>query len=264
MAFQSISINDTPIEEFNLVLVGGSPSVSGLNRQRDVLVMPGRAGGLVASTSSIAPKVFRFELLTNQGIITSAARQAVLDQLRDLFEGSVELKFATSATRKISGVCQVFEGQAYSPTFVNIATTIVVEIVCENGAFMDVEPTQLVLSATPARVSVGTVGHDGRFYVTGSNSTPFTITYRDAAGVLWGQLNVTPALASGERMIIDLASQQIAKVDSSDNRTLQPTWDTGSNWFHVLPRDCNRELSAWPTLESNVGVLYESRRNWEH
>lgn len=260
---QSITINDTPIEEKGLRLVSGAPSFVGLNRTREFVALPGRAGGLYSPISTMEPKVLRFEVVTGWAIVTDAGRATLLDELRDLFEGTVEVRYKTNTVRKVRGVARVFEGSVQSPALVNITTTIVIEVACENAAFMDVEPTQLVLGTTPVRVAVGTCGHDGRFYVTGANTTPFTITYRDMAGVTWGTLAITPALGTGERMIVDLASQQIVKVDSSDVRTLVPSWDTGSSWFHVLPRDCNREFGIMPTLESSVSTLYEYRCNWE-
>jgi len=263
MALTSIAINGTPIEELGLILTQGQPSVSGLNRVRDFLALPGRAGGVHAPVSTIGERVLRFELGTSLRL-TMAERGALLDTLRDLFEGLVEVTFVHSSMRRIRGMCRVFEGTVSSPSFLNASATLVVEVACANAAFMDTEPTHLVLSTTPARVSVGTVGHDGRLYVTGPNTTALTITYRSMAGVQWGQLAITPNLATGERMILDLASQQIVKVDSGDARTLQPTWDTGSTWFHILPRDANRELGVMPTLEASVSTLYEYRRNWEH
>lgn len=264
MATDTIAINGTPIEDKHLIFTGGGPALNGLNRDREFVAMPGRAGGLLSSISTIDARVFRFEVETDFSVLTFAQRLSLLDQLRDLFEGSVELTFSTNPGRKIVGVCRVFEGSSFEPTFGNVSATIVVEVVCENAAFMDNEPTQLVLSTTPARVNVGTVGHDGRFYFTGPTTTPFTIVYRDAFGALWGQLNITPNLLTGERGIIDTASRQIVKVNTGDVRFLMPGWDNSSLWFHMLPRDCNRELGMMPTLEADASVMVEYRCNWEH
>lgn len=260
----SIYINGSSLEALGLRLVDGGPSLDGLQRSRATVPLPGRAGHLSSPFSTTEPRVYRFACFTT-GITTVAQRLALLDYYSDLLTGPVELRFVDGTTRCAMGICRVFQGAVQSPTFVNIAATITVEVVCANAARYESEPSMLVLGTTPVPVPVGTVAHGGYIITTTSGFTPFTVTYRSVGGVALGQIAVSPTLASGDYLILDLDAHDVVKVDTAGVRTREKLWDTSpTTWFSILPRDADRRAGAYATLESSIPAAYYFRLNWEN
>lgn len=263
----SIWINNVPIEEIGLTLAdgaNGSPVLNGFERERQSLAWPGMTGHIPSRVATTKPRELVFVFNTAR-TMTLAERQYLLRYFSDLFTGLQEVRFDdNNQPRRIMGYCSVYDAAVASPQFVNIAPKITVKFTFYNAAFEDVECSHYAIGTVPKQMPVGTVGHGGQLFLTGAVSTPVTVTYRNIAGTVLGQLSFTPTLAAGESLIIDLDARQWLKVSTTNVRTSVPTWNTNSVWFFIMPRDCNREMGVMPTLEASTAMLFRFRLRWEN
>lgn len=259
----SLLLNGVSQTDLNLVLTQGTPAVAGFARERTVIARPGYSGGIPAAQSTTEPRRYRFAYLGSREM-TVAQRNAALQWLSALLTGVVELQPIDGMARRLIGLCNVYDASIASPTFVNVAPEIVVDVTCFNAAFEDIEPQQFAIGSTPLRMPIGTAGHTAQFILVGANSTAFTITYRSFSGAIIGQIACTPALLANETLIIDTGTEEFVRYNTSGAPGAVPSWNTTETWPEFLPRHAQRELGIWATLEAStaMGVLY--RRNWEN
>lgn len=272
-------LNNVSMESLGLIPTSSMPAIAGFTRDRDQHALIGRTGSIPSQVASVKPRTIRFEHTASRSM-SLPERVALLDRLADLLSGSIEVTSTDGTNRRIYGQCSVYDVSVNSPAWLNITPQIVVEIICYNASYHDIEPTQLVLGYGQnlnfgnnlnliglVAVPTGTVPHQGKFLLTGATTTPVLITYRSANGVTLGTLTFTPSLASGERLEIDLQSEQFVKYNTSNVPSLVQSWDTtpvATAFRAVYPRDAQRDNNLWPTLESNYDIVYQYRRNWEN
>lgn len=264
----SVLLNGVSQVDLGLVLVEGSPAVAGFTRTRESISWPGRTGSIASPVATTPMRVLRF-VYQARASMTATERNTALQRLSALLTGPIEVQCTDGTARRLVGVCTSYDASITTPSFVNMAPTVTVEITCPNAAFEDLELQQFALSATPTRMPVGTAGHTACFVLVGANTTPFTITYRNCAGTSVGQIACTPALAANETLVIDTATEQFVKYNTTagTDGVLVPTWDTtpiDPGWPEFLPRDAQRELGAYATLEASTALGVYYRRNWEN
>lgn len=263
-AYASYDLNRIAIEDLGLTLEEGGPIQPALRLTRESQSMPGRVGGLPAPYANIEDRIFRFVSRVRTSSV--AARIAVMDGLADALRGQVEIRDVQSPDRVTRGTVQIFEAQMPSPAFVNNTPQVVVEIRTPSARW-DTSSSSRVLSTTPVQIPCGTLPHRGRIFLTGvaagAISTEVRFKYRGISGALLKELVVLPSLASGEYAIIDLDAQQIQKVTTSNVYSDVESWITSGDYLTISPRDGNRSMGVWPTLEITAGAaLYTFRRNW--
>lgn len=255
-------LNGVSTADLGLTLTTAAPPVSGFARARTSTAVPGLTGHIAARVSIVPPRVLTFVVLGWQ-TMTTAERATLLARISALGTGVIEVQSPDDRTRRLVGLVTRNDATVASPSFVNVAPEITLEITCYNAALEDVEPLQFAIGTTPVRMPVGTAGHTAQFLLSGANATPFTITYRDFAGVIRGQITGTPALLSNGALVIDTASEQWVQYTGGVG-VLVPTWNTtGDTWPAFVPRHAQREMQQWATLESTVTMGVTYRRNWE-
>lgn len=259
----SIYLNGVSHVDLGLMVTEGGPAVAGFPRERTMLSWQGRAGTLPAPVSTTPARVLRLQY-DGPTSMTVAQRNTVLQRLSALLTGPVEVQLTDGTARRLHGLCTVYDAAMYQPSFVNVAPRITVEITCPKATLEDLEPAQYILGSTRVRIPIGTAGHFARFYITGAQSSAFSIVYRDFRGTEQGRIECAPSLAAHETLVIDGFSRQFAKYNTSNVGVLVPSWNTTVTWPVMVPRHAQRELALWPTLEASVPVLVRYRRQWEN
>lgn len=256
-------INDTPISALGLRLARGAPRLGELSRQYAFTPWAGRAGGVGANLATTPPVVISLGLDV-PSTATTATRQAIYDRLAHLLTGTVEVSEELSKHLVMRARPRLIAASLTSPTYVNTDASIAVELVAEHAMRFEREPLIVSVGSTPVPILVGQLAHGGQCRIMGTGgaalSSPVTLTARNFAGKIIGQLTVTPALATNESCVLDIETLSLQHLPTTTVTAMVPQWLTSGSGFAFGPQDAVPHDNAWPTLEASAGAVVFSYR----
>lgn len=255
-------INGTDVGTLGLDVQDAGAWLSGLVASRGSVPIPDGFGSMASGVDTLRPRADRIRLLIKTGV-TLSTREAVLDRVRDLLQGVVEVRWSGSE-RKLLCSLESDAASAFEPVlaFDRAETVVQWDLVAYQGVRIDGTDRVVGFTTTPGTVQVGTHFGQGVMWISGSATTP-VVTYKDFRGDTVGTMTFA-TLAADEALEVDLYAGRVYLHDAGV-RTLSQASLTASSggFFRFEPRHANVSVAAYPTLEVSSGNgLLLHRRVW--
>lgn len=193
---------------------------------------------------------------------TTTAAQTAFDTLNDaLTDRTVRISYAHATGRSYYGVLSALAVDHFAPLDLPGWVTASLAFLCADP--YAVEDTAIVASGIAAE-RVAIEAGSGPSYldvvVTGAATTP-TVTLRDQAGNAMLTLANAANIAAGDcwhlSALDQLSEKVVTGVTTSNMGDLTITRGTGypHSFPILLPRNVNRALSSWGTIETSSGTI---------
>lgn len=254
-------LNGTDVGTLGLNVTDAGDWLSGVKPSRTSVAMPDGFGYSESRVEAHNPRTGRVTLATTNGIAL-ATREGVLDVIRDLVSGIVEVTWAGS-TRKLLARLESETITSVTPvSFVDPSLEISWDLVSYQGVRIDSTDSITGFSTTPGVVEVGTFFGQGVMWISGAATTP-VVTLKDFRGNTVATMTFA-TLAADEALEVDLYAGKVYLHDAGVRTESAGSLTAASDgFFKFRPEHANVTAEAYPTIEVSSGnglLLY--RRVW--
>lgn len=264
-----IWVNDYPLDAVGFLLMPGTVGwQDGGSRKYPTIAIPGYAGLLRTGLPAVDSRV-----ITCKGFVDRQASQAQAVQIVDAVKaicgaGTNEVRFVDKTDRTFLADLTDAKVAGGTVQFLDTYRTIELTFTANLPAGFDQAGRTTAFSATPANLFPGSapIVPVLRIFANAGLATNPTITYRDLAGNIRGQLALTQVLATTDYLEINLDTKVISR--SLSGVISGPVPIASGDFFAIDPADGDRVNGIGPTIEvtasagTPTGVAYY-RRMWQ-
>jgi hypothetical protein len=252
----TVIVNGRDLSDFGFVLERPNGTTDGLFSDYDTAPVAGRYGAVpVSAYPKVQPRDLSFT-----GHLNGSNMESAYMALRDwVSRGMVEISTGLNTGIVYHGWYQSAPGNPLPPAMLSDWGALALNFRCLDPLAYDNYERVIALTTARARIPQGSGPIAGLIRVKGVTTSPLVITKRDHAGRVTGTLTLGFSgsdftLAAEDRVELDSNAGTIRRFTNGVMTDAMSYLVAASSFPLVIGRDeCDRENSAWATLEISSG-----------